>query len=107
MGEEIDMLMAPDSFGFSTSRYVGCSVDCDQYCYCENICIHCSQENAECVCQRHNQFSNPWKRLISERVYKNPWIIVNEDKVIKPSGDNGIYGVVNLKNKALGVIDRG
>lgn len=39
---------------------------------------------------------NPWKKLNSKIVYKNPWIIVREDKVIKPDGKKGIYGVVDL-----------
>lgn len=37
-----------------------------------------------------------WKTLKSEIVYKNPWIKVREDKIINPSGQNGIYGVVEI-----------
>lgn len=47
---------------------------------------------------------NPWQTLSSQDVYDNPWIHVREDKVINPSGGNGIYGVVQFKNKAIGII---
>jgi 8-oxo-dGTP pyrophosphatase MutT (NUDIX family) len=48
--------------------------------------------------------SNPWKKLKSDFIYQNPWISVREDQVINPSGGNGIYGVVSMKNKAVGVV---
>ena len=41
---------------------------------------------------------NPWKKISSREVYKNPWITVKEDSVIKPNGEPGIYGVVDSKN---------
>lgn len=47
---------------------------------------------------------NPWKTLSEEEKYDNPWINVKENKVINPSGNNGIYGVVHFKNKAIGII---
>ncbi|WP_114749074.1 NUDIX domain-containing protein [Pleomorphovibrio marinus] len=47
---------------------------------------------------------NPWKKLSSEVKYENPWIKVEEDKVINPSGGNGIYGKVLFKNKAIGIV---
>ncbi|KKU48800.1 hypothetical protein A3H10_01595 [Candidatus Uhrbacteria bacterium RIFCSPLOWO2_12_FULL_46_10] len=37
---------------------------------------------------------NPWQTLGSRTVYKNHWIRVRENKVIKPNGRRGIYGVV-------------
>lgn len=37
---------------------------------------------------------NPWQKLSSRIAYKNPWITVREDQVIKPDGTEGIYGVV-------------
>jgi 8-oxo-dGTP pyrophosphatase MutT (NUDIX family) len=37
-------------------------------------------------------------------VYDNPWISVTEHRVIKPSGGEGIYGVVHFKNRAIGVL---
>jgi 8-oxo-dGTP pyrophosphatase MutT (NUDIX family) len=48
--------------------------------------------------------SNPWKTLSTKTIYDNPWINVREDKVINPSGNNGIYGVVSFKNKAIGIV---
>lgn len=47
---------------------------------------------------------NPWSKISSKRIYDNPWISVNEDQVVNPSGSSGIYGTVHFKNKALGVI---
>ncbi|TGE23161.1 NUDIX hydrolase [Hymenobacter metallicola] len=47
---------------------------------------------------------NPWQTLSSEVKYHNPWIRVREDQVINPKGGRGIYGVVSMKNKALGII---
>ncbi len=40
--------------------------------------------------------NKPWKKLSSRYVYKNPWIRVREDKVIRPDSTRGIYGVVEL-----------
>lgn len=47
---------------------------------------------------------NPWKKISEEEQYDNPWINVREEKVITPSGTNGIYGIVHFKNKAIGII---
>lgn len=47
---------------------------------------------------------NPWIKTDSKVVYDNPWITVVEDKVITPSGANGIYGTVQFKNKAIGIV---
>lgn len=46
---------------------------------------------------------NPWKTLSSKYVYSNNWIKVREDKVIRPDGKKGIYGVVETKT-ATGVV---
>jgi 8-oxo-dGTP pyrophosphatase MutT (NUDIX family) len=54
--------------------------------------------------------SNPWKTVSQRPVYDNPWIAVREDRVIRPDGQPGIYGVVHFKNVAVGVLpvdDRG
>nr|WP_303652804.1 NUDIX hydrolase [Paludisphaera mucosa] len=37
-------------------------------------------------------------------VYENPWIRVREDDVVRPDGQRGIYGVVEFKNRAVGVL---
>lgn len=47
---------------------------------------------------------NPWKTLSTRETYQNPWIRVREDQVIDPGGMPGIYGVVEFKNRAVGVI---
>jgi len=39
---------------------------------------------------------NPWKTKGSEVKYSNPWITVIEDKVVRPDGKDGIYGVVDI-----------
>jgi 8-oxo-dGTP pyrophosphatase MutT (NUDIX family) len=50
------------------------------------------------------EHKNPWKTVSSKIVYDNPWIKVREDKVINPSGGDGIYGVVSFKNIAIGIV---
>jgi 8-oxo-dGTP pyrophosphatase MutT (NUDIX family) len=40
---------------------------------------------------------NPWKTLSSRIAYENPWIRVREDSVIRPDGNPGIYGVVEVR----------
>ena len=47
---------------------------------------------------------NPWTTKDRRFVYENPWIRVQEDQVIRPDGDAGIYGVVHFKNRAVGVL---
>ena len=46
---------------------------------------------------------NPWKTLDSRLVYENPWIRVREDKVVRPDGQAGIYGVVEIK-PSVGIV---
>jgi 8-oxo-dGTP pyrophosphatase MutT (NUDIX family) len=47
---------------------------------------------------------NPWLTVSSKQVYDNPWITVREDRVIRPDGEPGIYGVVHYKNIAVAVL---
>ena len=47
--------------------------------------------------------NNPWKTLSSKKVYSNPWMSVREDQVIRPDGQEGIYGVVDTR-AATGVV---
>jgi len=47
---------------------------------------------------------NPWKTITSREVYDNAWIRVREDSVIRPDGEQGIYGVVHFKNIAVGIL---
>jgi 8-oxo-dGTP pyrophosphatase MutT (NUDIX family) len=46
---------------------------------------------------------NPWKKLNSKEIYKNPWFRLREDKVITPGGVEGIYGVVEAF-PAIGIV---
>jgi 8-oxo-dGTP pyrophosphatase MutT (NUDIX family) len=50
------------------------------------------------------QHPNTWKTLSTREAYSNPWIRVREDQVLNPSGGPGIYGVVEYKNRGVGVI---
>lgn len=40
----------------------------------------------------------PWTKLKSKNIYKNPWMEVVEDSVVRPDGKNGIFGIVNMKS---------
>jgi len=51
-----------------------------------------------------DKFANPWTTLSSRPIYENPWIAVREDQVLQPDGKPGIYGVVHMRNKAIGVV---
>jgi 8-oxo-dGTP pyrophosphatase MutT (NUDIX family) len=51
-----------------------------------------------------NPQRNPWTTLSSRIVYDNPWISVRQDEVLKPNGSPGIYGVVQYKNRAVGIL---
>lgn len=48
--------------------------------------------------------TNPWTTLSTRETYSNPWIRVREDQVLNPNGGRGIYGVVEFKNRAIGVV---
>ncbi len=50
------------------------------------------------------EFTNPWRTRGSREIYVNPWIRVREDHVIRADGRDGIYGVVEFQNYALGVV---
>ena len=45
-----------------------------------------------------------WTTKSSQTVYENPWIRVREDRVERPDGSDGIYGVVDLQNEAVFVV---
>lgn len=46
----------------------------------------------------------PWKTLAERLVYDNPWIRVEEHRVINPSGGESLYGKVCFKNCAVGIL---
>ncbi|MGB3464306.1 MAG: NUDIX hydrolase [Cyclobacteriaceae bacterium] len=51
-----------------------------------------------------DEMANPWQTLSKTAVYENPWILLEEHKVLNPSGGEGIYGTLHFKNKAIGII---
>jgi len=48
--------------------------------------------------------NNPWTILTKEVKYENPWIKVVENRVLNPSGNEGIYGVVHFQTNAIAII---
>ncbi len=46
----------------------------------------------------------PWTITAERQVYDNPWITVTEYDVIRPDGAPGLYGVMEPKNLAVGVV---
>lgn len=51
-----------------------------------------------------NTAANPWTILLTKPIYENPWIRVVEHDVLTPTGKPGIYGVVQVKSIATGVV---
>lgn len=47
---------------------------------------------------------NPWEKLSKKIVYENDWIRVQEDIVLNPSGNEGIYGTIHFKNRAIAIV---
>lgn len=45
----------------------------------------------------------PWTVRASREVYRNPWLRLREDDVLRPDGRPGIYGVVEMVD-AVGVV---
>lgn len=37
----------------------------------------------------------PYRVLSSKIAYKNPWIKIREDKVMRPDGKKGVFGVID------------
>lgn len=50
---------------------------------------------------------NPWIRRSRRSAYRNDWIEVFHDEVVRPDGSNGIYGVVHFQERAVGVLPVG
>jgi 8-oxo-dGTP pyrophosphatase MutT (NUDIX family) len=46
----------------------------------------------------------PWVRHSRRIAYENPWIRVLHDEVQRPDGTPGIYGIVQMRNAAVGVV---
>jgi 8-oxo-dGTP pyrophosphatase MutT (NUDIX family) len=51
-----------------------------------------------------NNHESPWTILGQKMVYENPWIRLTEFQVLNPSGAEGIYGKVQYKHIAVGII---
>jgi 8-oxo-dGTP pyrophosphatase MutT (NUDIX family) len=51
--------------------------------------------------------TGPWTRHSRRVVYENSWIEVTHDEVTRPDGEQGIYGVVHFKSRAVGVVPVG
>ena len=47
---------------------------------------------------------NPWRTVGTRVVYENPWMRVREDRVVRPDGRPGIYGVMTPVHVATGVV---
>lgn len=57
--------------------------------------------------RRNAKKRGPFRLLQSREVYKNPWIRVREDKVIRPDGKRGVFGVVDiLPGVSIVAVDR-
>jgi len=51
----------------------------------------------------HHNITNPWRTLSSREVYRNAWLALREDRVIRPDGAEGIYSVVEMR-PSIGVL---
>ena len=47
---------------------------------------------------------NPWTTRKISQIYENPWIRVEHHDIINPAGNEGVYGKVHFKNRAMGII---
>ena len=46
---------------------------------------------------------NAWKTLSERTVYENAWIRVREDRFVRPDGEAGIYGVIEIR-PSVGIV---
>lgn len=51
-----------------------------------------------------NKEENSWTTLKSEVKFETDWISISKHDVLNPSGNKGLYGVVNFKNLAIGIL---
>lgn len=45
-----------------------------------------------------------WETVSTRVAYQNPWIRVREDQVLRPDGEPGVYGVVEVRSPAVFVV---
>lgn len=48
--------------------------------------------------------AHPYKTIASKTVYENPWIRVREDRIIRPDGKEGIYGIMESNDSVMVVV---
>jgi ADP-ribose pyrophosphatase len=48
--------------------------------------------------------TNPWTTKSSKVTYTNAWITVSHDDVIRPDGQDGVYGSVHFHNRAIAIV---
>ena len=46
----------------------------------------------------------PWQRRTVRLVYDNPWITVEEFDAVAPTGKPALYGLIGMKNMAIGIL---
>jgi 8-oxo-dGTP pyrophosphatase MutT (NUDIX family) len=46
----------------------------------------------------------PWCIRKTDVRYENPWVRVEHNEVLRPDGEEGIYGVVRFANRAIGIL---
>lgn len=51
-----------------------------------------------------NRRRGPWTILDERLAYSNPWMELREFDVLRPDGQPGLYGVVEPRNYAIGVL---
>lgn len=51
-----------------------------------------------------DETKNPWTLVSSKPIYENPWIKVRHDDVIHPNGVPGLFGLIEFKQPAVGII---
>jgi ADP-ribose pyrophosphatase len=72
------------------------------------VAVKLNLPNAESVKMSSN-IKGPFEFLSRKTVYDNPWLRVCEDKVIRPGGGEGYFGVVHMKagSTVLAISDDG
>ena len=53
---------------------------------------------------RMGDSDTPWVREASRVVYRNPWVTLREDQVIRPDGVRGTYAVLELRHRSIAVV---
>jgi hypothetical protein len=53
---------------------------------------------------RERDVVGPWQRPARHAVYRNAYIEVFHDGVVRPDGELGLYGVVHTRFLAIGVV---